>query len=142
MLLLRDDLQHPWADYEFGIDPDNGYRVTPFVSGHDGIVGRNLRFDTTADTFTHPLDQLLRDHFLQGLLKHVKGRGERHWDFRSGALDLSDTPVWGNAEGKERLELEMENRLFDHRLKQDGGNPSPAQTITRTRMHMPVSTLD
>ncbi|KAL1943960.1 hypothetical protein VTO73DRAFT_3778 [Trametes versicolor] len=118
MLLLREDLHGAWADYEFGIDPDDGYRITAFVSGHDTLAGRVLQPDEISDPATRPLDQPLRDHFLQGLLKHVKGRGERHWDFRSGALDLSDVKVWGTKEGKERLELELENRLFDHRFKQ------------------------
>ena len=140
MLLLREDLHSAWGEYEFGVDPDvrthdalmsihlrdshihplwqDGYRITAFVSGHDTIAGRVLRLDHIVDPTTRPLDQLLRDHFLQGLLKHVKGSGERHWDFRSGALDLSDGALWGTGEGKERLEVELEHRLFDHRSKQ------------------------
>ncbi|OJT09288.1 hypothetical protein TRAPUB_14285 [Trametes pubescens] len=118
MLLLREDLHNAWADYEFGVDPDNGYRITPFVAGHGDLAGLVLQVDDIADPATRPLDAPLRDHFLQGLLKHVKGCGERHWDFRSGALDLSDGTVWGTDEGKERLELELDNRLFDHRLAQ------------------------
>ncbi|KAI0646353.1 hypothetical protein C8Q79DRAFT_909764 [Trametes meyenii] len=124
MLLLRGDLHDAWAEYEFGIDPDDGYRITAFVAGHDSIVGRDLQLDHISDPTVGPLDQLLRDHFLQGLLKHVKGRGERHWDFGAGALDLSDMDVWGTEEGKERLEVELENRLSEHRLKQEGPVPS------------------
>ncbi|EIW63014.1 uncharacterized protein TRAVEDRAFT_56202 [Trametes versicolor FP-101664 SS1] len=118
MLLLREDLHNAWADYEFGVDPDNGYSITPFVSGHGDLAGLVLQVDDIADPTTRPLDAPLRDHFLQGLLKHVKGCGERHWDFRTGALDLSDRNVWGTDEGKERLELELDNRLFDHRRAQ------------------------
>ncbi|KAH9896917.1 hypothetical protein C8Q73DRAFT_834944 [Cubamyces lactineus] len=118
MLLLREDLHRAWGEYEFGVDPDDGYRITAFVAGHDSIAGRVLRLDHIVDPTTRPLDQLLRDHFLQGLLKHVKGSGERHWDFRSGALDLSDDALWGTEQGKERLEVELEHRLSDHRVKQ------------------------
>ncbi|KAI8970880.1 hypothetical protein BD414DRAFT_518217 [Trametes punicea] len=117
MLLLREDLHRAWAECEFGVDPDDGYRITAFVSGHDSIAGRVLRLDHISDPSTRPLDPLLRDHFSQGLLKHVKGRGERHWDF-SRPLDLSDARLWGTDEGKERLEVELEHRLFLHRLKQ------------------------
>ncbi|KAI0330290.1 hypothetical protein GY45DRAFT_1323834 [Cubamyces sp. BRFM 1775] len=119
MLLLREDLHRAWGEYEFGVDPDDGYRITAFVAGHDTIAGRVLRLDHIVDaTAARPLDQLLRDHFLQGLLKHVKGSGERHWDFRSGALDLSDDALWGTEEGKERLEVELEHRLFEHGVRQ------------------------
>ncbi|KAI0372001.1 hypothetical protein BV20DRAFT_941114 [Pilatotrama ljubarskyi] len=127
MLLLREDLHGAWADYEFGVDPDDDYRITAFVAGHDSVSGRVLQLHhLSADPATLPLDQLLRDHFLQGLLKHVKGRGERHWDFGSGALNLSDARVWGTADGKERLEVELENRLSEHRSKQDGGHSNGA----------------
>ncbi len=88
------------------------------MAGHGDLAGLVLQVDDIADPATRPLDAPLRDHFLQGLLKHVKGCGERHWDFLSGALDLSDGTMWGTDEGKERLELELDNRLFDHRLAQ------------------------
>ncbi len=79
-----------------------------------------------SDPSTRPLDELLRDHFTQCLLKHVKGSGERSWDYNHtfgiGAFNLSDAGVWGTAEGKERLELELENRLFEHRSQQEDGD--------------------
>ncbi|KAI0370799.1 hypothetical protein BV20DRAFT_943604 [Pilatotrama ljubarskyi] len=119
MIFLREDLHGAWADYEFGVDPDDDYRITAFVAGHDTVSGRVLQLHhLSADPADFPLDELLRDHFRQGLLKHVKGQGERHWDFGTGALHLSDAKLWGTAESKERLELELENRLLEHRLKQ------------------------
>ncbi|KAI9063588.1 hypothetical protein FKP32DRAFT_1718671 [Trametes sanguinea] len=124
MLLLREDLHRAWGEYEFGVDPDDGYRITAFVSGHSAIAGRSLQLDNISAPSTRPLDHLLRDHLLQGLLKHVKGRGERHWDF-SGAFDLSDTGLWGTEEAKERLEVELEHRLLDHQLRQDGHDDGP-----------------
>ena len=93
------------------------------MPGLDGIVGRVLRLDHIADPTMRPLDELLRDHFRQGLLKHVKGAGERQWNYAQtfgiGRFDLSDAAVWGTEEGKERLELELEERLFDHRTLQE-----------------------
>lgn len=97
----------------------DGYRITPFVAGHHDLAGLVLQMDDISDPATRPLDGPLREHFLQGLLKHVKGCGERHWDFGIGALDLSDEMVWGTEEGKERLEIELDNRLFDYRLAQE-----------------------
>ncbi|KAI0360629.1 hypothetical protein OH77DRAFT_1392868 [Trametes cingulata] len=132
MLLLREDLHSAWADYEFGVDPDDDYRITAFVAGHDSVAGRSLQLHhLSVDPSTLPLDQLLRDHFLQGLLKHVKGRGERHWDFGCGALDLSDSRVWGTKEGKERLEVELENRLWEHRAKQNGSTDGDGEERAR-----------
>jgi hypothetical protein len=53
----------------------------------------------------------------------MKGLGESTWDHEgnlsAGAFDLSRNEVWSNAEGKERLELELADRLFDHRVAQD-----------------------
>ncbi|KAL7284158.1 hypothetical protein ACG7TL_001439 [Trametes sanguinea] len=127
MLLLRDDLHRAWGEYEFGVDPDDGYRITAFVSGHRTIAGRTLELDHISAPSARPLDQLLRDHLLQGLLKHVKGRGERHWDF-TGAFDLSDSGLWGTEEAKERLEVELEHRLLGHQLKQGGHGDGPPPT--------------
>ena len=105
------------------------YRITAFVPGLDRIVGRTLLLDHISDPTTRPLDQLLRDHFLQCLLKHVKGSGEQQWDyartFGIGSFDLSNEAVWGTEEGKERLELELEERLFDHRLRDQGSGSRP-----------------
>jgi hypothetical protein len=68
-----------------------------------------------ADPTTRPLDEHFQDHFLQGVLKHVKGAGELTWDyedaFGDGTFDLSRQEIWGNAEGRERLELEFAERL-------------------------------
>jgi len=75
------------------------------------------------DPTIRPLDELLRDHFLQGILKHMKGAGEPTWDyedtFGDGAFDLSRRQIWGSDEGKECLELELANRLFEHQVAQD-----------------------
>jgi len=51
------------------------------------------------------------------VLKNVKGVGEPTWDYElesseGGKFDLSRRDVWGSEEGKERLEVELANRLF------------------------------
>ena len=51
------------------------------------------------------------------MLKNVKGVGEPTWDYElesseGGKFDLSRHDVWGSEEGKERLEVELANRLF------------------------------
>jgi hypothetical protein len=82
-----------------------------------------LQLDHILDPTIRPLDELLRDHFLQGVLKHIKGAGESTWDyedtFGNGSFDLSRQEIWGNTEGKERLELELSDRLFEHQVAQD-----------------------
>ncbi|OBZ79296.1 hypothetical protein A0H81_00777 [Grifola frondosa] len=72
------DLHVAWDNYEFGVDPDNNYRITAF------------------DPSVRPLDVLFRDHFMQGLLKHIKGAAEPTWDYDDfedalgkGSFDLS-----------------------------------------------------
>jgi hypothetical protein len=44
-----------------------GYVVFPFVAGYTDIAGRILKLDHIADPQIRPLDELLRDHFLQGI---------------------------------------------------------------------------
>ena len=49
----------------------------------------------------------------------MKGVGEPTRDYGdalgdSGGFDLSRQDIWGDAEGKERLEVELSNRLFGH----------------------------
>jgi hypothetical protein len=87
------------------------------------VHGRTLQLDHIVDQKLRPLDELFRDHFLQGVLRHMKGVGEPMWDyednFGDGAFDLSRYEVWGDIEGQERLEMELADRLFDHRVAQD-----------------------
>jgi len=52
-----------------------GYLVIPFVPGYDDIAGKILKLDHIIDQNLCPLDNLLRDHFLQGVLKNMGLRG-------------------------------------------------------------------
>jgi len=70
-----------------------------------------------------PLDELLRHHFLQGILKNVKGVGEPDWDFEEalsdGHVDLSRTKIWGTDIGRAHLEAELADRLHGVRIQQE-----------------------
>lgn len=52
----------------------------------------------------------------------MKGAGESTWSyedyddaFGDRSFNLSKMNIWGTREGKERLELALADRLFDHR---------------------------
>ena len=88
--------------------------------------------DHILDPTLRPLDKLFTDHFMQGLLKHVKGTGEAGWTyeeyddaFGDGSFDLSKSKIWGTREGKERFELAFSDGLFDYRMSQQ----STAETV-------------
>jgi hypothetical protein len=87
------------------------------------VHGLTLQLDHIVDPRLRPLDELFRDHFFQGVLKHMKGVGEPTWNYEdnlsAGAFDLSRHEIWGNIEGQQRLELELADRLFEHRVAQD-----------------------
>lgn len=123
VFMLRSDVHDSWDNYEFGVNPDDNYRITAFINGLDDVHGLVLHLDHIADLTIRPLDELFRDHFLQGVLKYIKGAGEPTWDhedvFGDGGFDLSRQEVWGSTEGKERLELEIFDRLFEHKVSQD-----------------------
>lgn len=92
-----------------------GHVVIPFVAGYDDIAGKILKLDHIENRDLRPLDDLLRDHFFQGVLKNMKGVGEPAWDHEDalgdGALDLSRQEIWGGATGREHLEYELAHRL-------------------------------
>ncbi|KAF8642878.1 hypothetical protein AX16_009384 [Volvariella volvacea WC 439] len=114
VITLRSDLHRGWDNYEFGVDPDDGYKVVPFIAGYDSIAGNTLNLYHIQDQRLRPLDALLRDHFMQGVLRHVKGAGEPPWDyedtFGEGSFDLS-AGVWSTEQGRTLLELDLKNRL-------------------------------
>jgi hypothetical protein len=59
----------------------------------------------------------------------MKRVGEPSWDYEDylgdGSFDLSRNEVWGDSEGKERLELEVTDRLFEHRVAQELRHDTP-----------------
>jgi len=61
---------------------------------------------------------------MQGIFKHMKGAGESELtsqdddDTFGEGSSLSNPKVWSTMKGKERFELELSGRLFDHLLLQ------------------------
>ena len=60
---------------------DNGftqknYRITAFINGNAEMNGEQLQLDHIYDDTIRPLSVLLRDHFMQGILKHMRGAGD------------------------------------------------------------------
>jgi hypothetical protein len=99
------------------------YRIYDFVgrdpcrSPHGKIPYRNPNVQKRY----LPCAELLRDHFLQCVLRHVKGSGdcsdiERRFnpdiDLRAGGFDLTTGNWWSSSEGKKQLEAELATRLW------------------------------
>jgi hypothetical protein len=97
--------------------------VIPFVPGYEDIAGKVLKLDHITDHNLRPLDDLFRDHFLQGVMKNMKGAGEPTWDYEDalggGTVDLSRQDIWGGKLGQEHLEFEMAHRLHSRRVAQE-----------------------
>jgi hypothetical protein len=106
MTLLQDD----YRIYDFvGRDPSR--------SPHGKIFYRN----PAVQQRYLPCAELLRDHFRQCILRHVKGAGEgndteRHFDpdvdLRAGGSDLTTGSWWSSSVGKKQLEAELATRLW------------------------------
>lgn len=144
VVLLRSDLRDAWDSYRFAVNPDvcdfpfswhldtspdneypqRGYVVIPFVRGYEDIAGKVLKLDHIEDPNHRPLDELFRDHFLQCVLRNMKGVAEPLWDkedaFGDGSMDLS-RDIWASKSGKEHLEFEMANRMFGLKVAQEIG---------------------
>jgi len=106
------------------LSAQNDYRITAFTNGNVDINGLSLQLDHIQDPTLRPLDELFTDHFMQGLSKYVKGTGEPAWTYEDyddafgDGSNLSNHRIWGTREGKERFELALADRLFDHRILQ------------------------
>ncbi|KAI0246009.1 hypothetical protein BJV78DRAFT_1258519 [Lactifluus subvellereus] len=120
---LRGDLHDAWDNYDFAVNPERGHTVIPFVPDFDDIAGNVLKLDHIADPNLRPLDDLFHDHFLQGVLKDMKGAGEPTWDYEDalggGMMDLSRLDIWGGQRGQEHLEFEMAHRLYSLQVAQE-----------------------
>ncbi|KAF9231107.1 hypothetical protein BU15DRAFT_82827 [Melanogaster broomeanus] len=123
VITMRSDLHDAWVNYEFGVDPSNNYRVTAFTNGNADIDGLYLQLDHIQDPTLRPLDELLTDHFIQGVSIHMNGAGESErthdeYDdiFGEGSFNLSNFATWGSREAKESFERILPERLFDLRV--------------------------
>jgi hypothetical protein len=142
LITLRSDLRDAWDNYEFGVDPDvssivrctpflsfricaqKDYHIVAFTNGNADLNGLHLQLDHIREPTQQPLCELFINHFMQGLLKHVKGSDEPVWTyegredaFDGGSVDLSKLDIWGTGEGKELFELALADRLLDHRVQ-------------------------
>jgi len=133
VLLLRSDLHDAWDSYRFAVNhevcdfsllaprhltmnfPQRGYVIIPFTAGYDDIAGKVFKLDRIQDRKHCPLDELFRDHFLQCVLKNMKGAEGPTWDhedaFGDRLVDLS-RDVWASESGKAHLGFELRHRLY------------------------------
>ena len=106
------------------LSAQNNYRITAFTNGNEDVNGLILQLDHIQDPTLRPLDELLTDHFMQGLFKHMKGAGEPAWTYEDyddtfgDGFNTSNHRIWGTRQGKELFELALADRLFDHRISQ------------------------
>ena len=98
----------------FARSGQRGHVVIPFIAGYDDIAGKVLKLRTFPDRNHRPLDELFRDHFIQCVLKNMKGAEEPTWDHEDalgdGSVDLS-RDVWASESGKAHVEFEPRHRL-------------------------------
>ncbi|KIL58847.1 hypothetical protein M378DRAFT_170124 [Amanita muscaria Koide BX008] len=110
-------------DYSIGVNPDDNYRIYDFVVRDPSYSPHGKTFYRNLDEQPRylPSPDLLRDHFRQCILRHVKGAGEvidtgRRFDpdidLRPGGFDLASGGWWSTSEGKKQLEAELRSRLW------------------------------
>ena len=69
-----------------------------------------------------PLDELFTDHFMQGLLKHMRGAGKSEWayvnyeDTFGEGSNLWNPKIWETSIGKELFETALVDRSFGHQI--------------------------
>jgi len=128
-------------DYSIGVNPDVGihcltksfltviillqddYRIYDFVGRDPRRTPHGKLFYRNLDVPTRylPSPDLLRDHFRQCVLRHVKGAGEVNdverpfdpdVDLSSGGFNLEQGSWWSGGQGKKQLEAELSSRLW------------------------------
>ena len=84
--------------------------------------GRTFYRNPNVDPRYLPSDGLLRDHFRQCILRHIKGTAEpeelgRMFDpdihLSAGGFNLESGSWWSSDRGKLQLEAELAHRLWD-----------------------------
>jgi len=125
LMLLRSDVHDAWDSYDLAVNPDQGYVIIPFVDGFEDVAGKVLKLDHIEDPNRRPLDELFHDHFLQCVMKNMKGAVEPTWDYEAtfgeGAMDLSNQTVWGSKSGQAHFEFEVAHRLHSLQVEQEMG---------------------
>jgi len=97
---------------------------SPLLPGYDDVAGKVLKLDHILDADLRPLDELFRDHFLQAVLKHMKGVGEPYWDHEDALGDswmICQSMTSGAANWVRHLEFEMAHILHGLQVAQEHG---------------------
>ncbi|KAL4920316.1 hypothetical protein BDW62DRAFT_199039 [Aspergillus aurantiobrunneus] len=82
-LLLAKHVRDMFDQFDFGINPDSGYRVTVFGTDMLNIGGTVLSSSTrTCDPNVRVSDNCLRWHYHQCILTHMRAAAEPVWDAR------------------------------------------------------------
>lgn len=82
-----------------------------------------LHLDHIQNPAIRPSDMLLKDHFMQGLLRHFRGAGqaddlEDAFDPSNCGLDIvSSLSHPATSAGKESMELYLHEALWDHQQR-------------------------
>ncbi|KAG9037473.1 hypothetical protein FRB95_005412 [Tulasnella sp. JGI-2019a] len=118
-LLMRADVHAFFDDYQFGIDPDDNYKITEFAFRGGELNGRQLFTAPHVGVKYRPSPELLREQFRQCILANVRGTGRAAEDFfdEEEVHDLSNTAVWtyragGDPDQPSWIELEVRSRLL------------------------------
>ncbi|KAN0077839.1 hypothetical protein V8E54_006143 [Elaphomyces granulatus] len=111
-LLLRSDVHQLFDSYGFSVNPDDGHKVVFFTN--DSSKDRSGKYIERSLLDGHPdrpPDQLLRWHFRQAVLTHMRGAGElvMEFDFPPGT-DVVET-ILNGPNASERMEFELYGRL-------------------------------
>ncbi|KDQ12261.1 hypothetical protein BOTBODRAFT_146746 [Botryobasidium botryosum FD-172 SS1] len=114
-MLLSSDIASLWSSYLCAIHPGT-YQILYFtMTTARGVPEGGVISFNHCKPHERPLDSLLREHWRQCILTHVKGAGakpeEFDFDFGTGDVDLEDETKWGGGTGKEMLEVELRRRL-------------------------------
>ncbi|AEO64299.1 uncharacterized protein THITE_2110303 [Thermothielavioides terrestris NRRL 8126] len=112
-ILLRTDLHQLFDDYEFSINPDNGYKIIFFFPGREHLAGQRLDSRLLNDP-RRPPDALFRWHFRQAVLTNMRGIGEplHEHDFPPGSDIMGQ--IQAGPKAAERMEFELFDRLAHH----------------------------
>ncbi|KAF9523138.1 hypothetical protein CPB83DRAFT_863366 [Crepidotus variabilis] len=112
-----------FGEYSIGVNPADGYRIYDFV-GRDPSRSPHGKFFYRKPGLEQrylPSPELLRDHFHQCILRHVKGAAEatepeRYFDpdidLGAGGFNLVTGSWWSSSNGKKQLEAELAGRLW------------------------------
>ncbi|KAK9312207.1 hypothetical protein V1524DRAFT_439994 [Lipomyces starkeyi] len=87
---MQSNIHQQFDTFWFGIDHDDGYKITCFLEDTFGLDGRTL--DLVARNLEDERsvrDELLRWHFLQAVLANMKRNGEPVFEF-----DFQMEQIW------------------------------------------------